>query len=126
MSESTRTAARGAAYWICYAVTLISAAVSVTFAIIAVIDGGLEATDALYATSRSIALVVLALVAPLFRSDAALLTVAVAMTIVQGIDTYIGALQGDVAKTVGPVVLCLATIVAATFLARSDRMRDRD
>ncbi|WP_157421715.1 hypothetical protein [Agromyces sp. Leaf222] len=126
MSETTRGSVRGAAFWICYAITLISALTSVTFAIIAVVDAGLDATDALYAASRSIALVVLALVAPLFRSDAALLAVAVAMTIVQGIDAFIGALQGDVGKTIGPVVLCLATIVAATFLARSDRTRDRD
>jgi hypothetical protein len=125
MSESTRTAARGAAFWICYAVTVISAGVSVTFAVLAVIDGGLEATNALYAASRSIALVVLVLVAPLFRSDDALLALAAAMTVVQGIDTFVGAVQGDVAKTVGPAVLCLVTIVAATFLARSDRVRGR-
>ncbi|MFC5788496.1 hypothetical protein EDM22_03415 [Agromyces tardus] len=125
MSESTRTAARGAAFWICYAVTVISAGVSVTFSVLAVVDGGLEATDALYAASRSTALVVLALVAPLFRSDDALLAIAAAMTIVQGIDTFVGAVQGDVAKTVGPAVLCLVTIVAATFLARSDRVRGR-
>ncbi|MET4158340.1 hypothetical protein [Agromyces sp. PvR057] len=126
MSESTRGSARGAAFWICYAITLISAAASVTFAIIAVVDAGADATNALYAASRSTALVVLALVAPLFRSDAALLAIAVAMTIVQGIDAFIGALQGDVALTIGPAVFCIATIVAATFLARSDRMRDRD
>lgn len=126
MGETTSGSVRGAAFWICYAITLISAATSVTFSTIAVVDGGLEATDALYAASRSIALVVLALVAPLFRSDAALLAVAVAMTVVQGIDTFVGAVQGDVAKTIGPLVLCLATIVAATFLARSDRSRNRD
>ena len=125
MDESTRTAARGAAFWICYAVVVISAGASVTFALIAVIDGGLDATDALYAAARSFALVVLALVAPLFRSDDALLAIAAAMTIVQGIDAFIGATQGDVAKTIGPAVLCLATIVAATFLARSDRVRGR-
>lgn len=123
MSESTTVAARGAAFWICYVVTIISAGVSVTYAALAVIDGGLEATDALYAASRSIALVVIALVAPLFRSDDALLAIAVVMTIVQGIDTFIGAVQGDAAKTVGPAVLCLVTIIAATFLARSDRVR---
>ena len=126
MSESTRTAARGAAFWICYAVTVISAGVSVTYSVLAVIDGGLEASDALYATSRSVALVVVALVAPMFRSDAGLLIIAVAMTIVQGIDSFIGAVQGDVAKTVGPAVLCIVTIVAATVLARSDRMRSVD
>ena len=126
MSETTRTAARGAAFWICYAVTVISAGVSVTYSVLAVIDGGLEASDALYATSRSVALVVMALVAPMFRSDAGLLIIAVAMTIVQGIDSFIGAVQGDVGKTVGPAVLCIVTIVAATFLARSDRMRSDD
>ena len=126
MSETTRTAARGAAYWICYAVVIFSAGVSVTYSVLAVIDGGLEDIDALYAASRSVALVVVALVSPMFRSSAALLVIAAAMTIVQGIDAFIGALQGDVLKTVGPAVLCLVTIVAATFLARSDRDRGSD
>ena len=121
-----RAATRGAAFWICYAVTVISAGVSVTYSVLAVIDGGLEASDALYATSRSVALVVLALVAPMFRSDAGLLAIAVAMTIVQGIDSFIGAVQGDVSKTIVPAVLCIVTIVAATFLARSNRMRSED
>jgi hypothetical protein len=126
MSASTRTNTRGAAFWICYTVTVISAITSISFAIVAVADGGIEDADALYAASRSTALVVLALVAPLFRSDAALLAIAVAMTIVQGIDAFIGAIQGDLAKTIGPAVLCIVTIVAATFLARSDRVRSED
>ncbi|GAA1526262.1 hypothetical protein GCM10009761_30300 [Agromyces terreus] len=119
---------RGAAFWICYAVTVISAVVSIAFAIAAVVDGGVAAdnADALYAASRSTALVVLVLVAPLFRSDAALLALAVAMTIVQGIDAFVGAVQGDLGKALGPAVLCLATIIAATFLARSDRIRSAD
>ncbi|SFR82882.1 hypothetical protein SAMN05428970_2691 [Agromyces sp. CF514] len=128
MSQSPTGRVRGAAFWICYAVTLISAITSITFAIIAVTEAGTgaEGANALYAASRSTALVVLALVAPLFRSDAALLAIAVAMTIVQGIDAFIGAIQGDLAKTIGPAVLCIVTIVAATFLARSDRMRSVD
>ncbi|MGI9822305.1 hypothetical protein [Agromyces sp. Marseille-Q5079] len=126
MSASTSASVRGAAFWICYAVTVISAITSIAFAVIAVTDAGLEDANALYAASRSTALVVLALVAPLFRSDAALLAIAVAMTIVQGIDAFIGALQGDLAKTLGPALLCVVTIVAATFLARSDRIRSQD
>ncbi|MFF2371504.1 hypothetical protein [Agromyces sp. NPDC058110] len=129
MSQSPTGRVRGAAFWICYAVTVISAVTSITFAIIAVTESGItgaEGANALYAASRSTALLVLALVAPLFRSDAALLAIAVAMTIVQGIDSFIGAIQGDLAKTIGPAVLCIVTIVAATFLARSDRMRSVD
>ncbi|UOE42966.1 hypothetical protein [Agromyces larvae] len=126
MTEPAR--ARGAAFWICYAITAVSAIVSVSFAVIAVVDGGVAAdnANALYAAARSIALVLVVLIAPIFRVDSALLVGAVAMTIVQGIDTFIGAVQGDLAKTVGPAVLCLATLIAATVLARSDRMRDRD
>ncbi|GAA1829633.1 hypothetical protein [Agromyces salentinus] len=126
MTASTSANVRGAAFWVCYAVTVISAVVSIAFSIGAVSDGGLEQVDALYAASRSTALVVLALVAPMFRSDAALLAIAVAMTIVQGIDAFIGAIEGDLLKTVAPAVLCLATIIAATFLARSDRVRSAD
>jgi len=128
MSASTSASVRGAAYWICYAVTVISAVVSITFAIIAVIDTGVDGADAdaLYAASRSTALVVLALVAPLFRADAALLAIAVAMTIVQGIDAFIGAVSGDLSRTLWAAVLCIVTIVAASFLARSDRYRSSD
>jgi hypothetical protein len=125
MSDATRTPARGAAFWICYAVVLVSAGVSVTYSIIAVVDGGIEDVDALYAASRSIALVVIALVAPLFRADDALLAIAAIMTIVQGIDAYVGVVQGDAVKTFGPAVLCLVTIVTASVLARSDRVRGR-
>jgi hypothetical protein len=128
MSASTSAPARGAAFWVCYAVTVISAVVSVTFAIIAVTEGGVDGdnANALYAASRSTALVVLVLVSPLFRSDAALLALAVAMTIVQGIDAFVGSIQGDLARTIWSVVLCLVTIIAATFLARSDRLRSAD
>lgn len=128
MSATTSAPVRGAAFWICYAITAVSAVIGVAYAIIAVTDGGVEAdnANALYAASRSVALVVLVLVAPLFRSDAALLALAVAMTIVQGLDAFVGAIQGDVAKTIGPAALCLVTIIAATFLARNDRIRSAD
>ncbi len=125
MSESTDAAARGAAFWICYVVTVLGTGVGVIFSIVAVIDGGLEDANALYAAGRSVALAVLALVSPLFRWDDALLAVAVALTIVQGIDTFIGGVQGDVVLTLVPAALCILTIVSATFLARSDRVRGR-
>ena len=124
MDESKRVA-RGAAFWICYVVTVISAGFGFTYAIGQVVATGLESADTLFLAARTIALLVVALVAPLFRSDDALLAIAVAMTIVQGIDTFVGAVQGDLVVSVGAAVLCLATIVAATFLARSDRVRGR-
>ena len=124
MSESTDASARGAAFWICYVVTVLGTGVGVIYSIVAVVVGGLEDANALYAAARSVALAVLALVSPLFRWDDALLAIAVALTIVHGIDTYVGAVQGDV-RTIVPAALCILTIVSATFLARSDRVRGR-
>ncbi|BDZ64212.1 hypothetical protein [Agromyces mangrovi Wang et al. 2018] len=114
---------RRAAYWICFAVVLLSASVSVWYSVTAVIAGGLEDADALYAASRSVAIVVVALIVPLFPADAALLAIAVVMVIVQGIDTFIGAVQGNTLVMVGAAVLCIVNIVTASFLARTDRVR---
>ncbi|GLI27636.1 hypothetical protein ARHIZOSPH14_18780 [Agromyces rhizosphaerae] len=114
---------RGAAYWICFAVVLLSASVSVWYSVTAVIAGGLEDADALYAASRSVAIVVVALIVPLFPADAALLAIAVVMVIVQGIDTFVGAVQGNTLVMVGAAVLCIVNIVTASFLARTDRVR---
>ncbi|WP_395245395.1 hypothetical protein ACGGZK_06190 [Agromyces sp. MMS24-K17] len=127
MTVTTKpVAARGAAFWICYSLTLVSAIVSVWYSVADVIAvGGFEEAGPWYAASRSVAIVVVALIAPLFRSDDALLAIAVVLTVVQGIDAFIGATQGDVVRTVVPAVLCLVTIVGATFLARSDRVRGR-
>ncbi|WP_350348784.1 hypothetical protein ABIQ69_02290 [Agromyces sp. G08B096] len=125
MTEPHRPAARGAAFWICYAVVVIGAGVSLAYSVSAIAGQGIDDPDALYAGARSVAIVVIALVAPLFRSDDALLAVAAVLTIVQGIDAFVGALQGDLVRTVVPLVLCLVTIVSATFLARSDRVRGR-
>lgn len=125
MDESKRAAARGAAFWICYVVTVMSAGFGFIYAIGRVVSTGLESADTLYLAARTIALLVVALVAPLFRWDDALLAIAVAMTIVQGIDTFVGAVRGDLVVSVGAAVLCLLTIVTATFLARSDRVRGR-
>ncbi|WP_353807778.1 hypothetical protein [Agromyces sp. SYSU T00194] len=114
---------RGAAYWICFAVILLSSAISTWGSVDLVIAGGLEDATALFLASRSIAILVVALVVPLFPADAALLALAVVTVIVQGIDTFIGAVQGDVLITVGAAMLCLLSIVTATFLARTDRVR---
>mgnify|MGYP000743055785 CR=1 FL=1 len=102
---------------------LLSASVSVWYSVTAVIAGGLEDADALYAASRSVAIVVVALIVPLFPADAALLAIAVVMVIVQGIDTFIGAVQGNTLVMVGAAVLCIVNIVTASFLARTDRVR---
>lgn len=125
MTASTPAAARrGAAFWICYVVTVISAGFGVAYAIVR-LGSGVDSVDTLYLAARATALIVIVLVTPLFRSDDGLLALAAVMTIVQGIDTFIGAIRGDLPVTIVAAALCLATIVAATFLARSDRVRGR-
>ncbi|WP_394553278.1 hypothetical protein ACDF64_02750 [Agromyces sp. MMS24-JH15] len=126
MTETKAVAARGAAFWICYALVLIGAIVSVWYTIADVVAvGGFEQAGPWYAASRSVAIVVVAMIAPLFRSDDALLAVAVVLTIVQGIDAFVSATQGDTVRTIASAAFCLVTIIGATFLARSDRVRGR-
>ncbi|MWB98609.1 hypothetical protein [Agromyces seonyuensis] len=116
---------RAAAYWICWLVVLLAAGLSLVLSIVQVVNDGIGNEDALYAASRSTALLVVAAIAPLFRADEALLAIAVALTIVHGLDAYVGTTQGSVLLTVLPIGLCLATLISATFLARSDRVRGR-
>ncbi|WP_127794573.1 hypothetical protein [Agromyces sp. LHK192] len=125
MSESKKPAARGAAFWICYAVVAIAALTGVAHTAGAIAAQGLGEEDALFGIARSIAILVLALIAPLFRSDDALLGAAVVLTIVLAIDAFVGAMNGLLWLTVWSAVLCLGTVIAATFLARSDRIRGR-
>lgn len=106
-------------YWVCYGVTATSAAVSLGYSLAAVRAGGLAASNALYATSRSVALAALVISVPRWRSDRVLLAAAGAMTVVQALDAVVGLTADDPVKVAGPAGTAAATAVTAILYARS-------
>jgi hypothetical protein len=107
------------AFWICAGVTVASAFVSLGFSAAAVVTAHDRArANAMYALSRSVALAGVSLV-PLFsQTRSSLLTIALAMVIVQALDAVVGATIHDRMKTVGPASLGMFNLVAlAWFLA---------
>lgn len=107
------------AFWICAAVTAISAAVSFGYSV-----AGLRGSDpgsrtpSQYAVARSLALVVVAAIAPFTGSVAFLTAVAVAaaMVIVQAADAVVGALRGDRFRTFGPAATAAGNLGALVWL----------
>src|SRR5260370_39073831 len=76
----------------CAELTLLSAAVSAVFSLVALFGPGSVDTFARYAASRSVALLLAVLIAICIRSRRALAVVGIAMTAVQAFDGVIGAL----------------------------------
>jgi hypothetical protein len=104
------------AFWVCAGVTTASAFVSLGFSVAAGVSAHDEArTTALYALSRSVALAVVSLV-PLFsQTRSSLLTIALAMVIVQALDAVVGATIHDRTKTFGPAALGMLNLVALVW-----------
>jgi len=107
------------AFWTCSGVTGASAFVSLGFSVAAVLSGRHEAqTNAMYALSRSVALAAVSLVPPISQTRSSLLTIALAMIVVQALDTVVGSTIRDRMKMLGPVSLGALNLVALVwFLA---------
>jgi hypothetical protein len=113
-------AERNRAFWICAAITSLNALVSAGFSVAHLLAP--SCTDvALYAASRSLALLVVVLGLVWFRSRSGLVSLAVTMALVQSLDTLIGAQAHDPARTFGPLVFAVATFASAATLLRSIR-----
>jgi uncharacterized membrane protein len=69
----------------------------------------------MYALSRSLALAVASLVPLLSQTRSSLLTVALAMVIVQALDAVVGATMHDRMKTFGPASLGMLNLVALVW-----------
>jgi hypothetical protein len=105
------------AYWVCAAVSLVSAGVSFGFSLAALRErAGAEQTASLYAFSRSTALLAVAVISLFTGSALFVIAVAVAMVIVQAFDAAVGFTQKDRMKTVGPVVVGAVNLVALAWL----------
>ncbi len=105
------------AFWICSIITLISAAVSFGFSV-AGLRGAKDGatTPSMYALARSVALLVVATVAPFTGSVAFVAAITLAMVIVQGADAVIGTRIRDRVKTFGPAGTAVAGLVALVWM----------
>ena len=104
------------AFWICAGVTAASAFVSLGFSSAAVPSARHEArTLAMYALSRSVALAAVSVVPLIAQTRSSLLTIALAMVVVQALDAIVGGIVRDRMKTFGPVSLGAANLVALVW-----------
>ena len=108
-------------FWTCTIITTISALVSGGFSVAGLLGPSGGDRFALYAASRSIALLMGVLCSMAFRSREAVASLALVMTLVQGFDGIIGVLAHDAAKTYGPFAFALANFVALSWLLRSGK-----
>jgi acyl-coenzyme A synthetase/AMP-(fatty) acid ligase len=100
----------------CAAITVISSVVSLGFSL-AAIRGviGDARTLALYATVRSVALLLISIVAA-FIHPQWLVAAAMAMIIVQAGDAWVGTTIRDAMKTYGPAATASANLLALVWL----------
>ncbi len=104
----------------CAMVTMTSAIVSLGFSIVALRSVSGEArTLALYASARSLALVIVSILAFPVGATAWLEAVAWCMIIVQACDAAVGITIGDRLKTFGPAATALLNLAALTWLLSS-------
>jgi hypothetical protein len=104
------------AFWVCVGVTAASAFVSLGFSRAAVLAVRYQArTNALYVLSRSVALVAVSLVPLISQTRSSLLTIALAMVIVQALDAVVGGIVRDRMKTFGPASLGAVNLVALVW-----------
>ena len=104
-------------------ITLLSAFVGMFFAVrsIRLAERSEERTAALYTASRSVALFAVAVV-PVFGHFAEwAIAIAMAMTIVQGLDALIGIRQRRMASILGPATLGVLNLVTILLFATVPR-----
>jgi hypothetical protein len=109
---------------VCASITAISALVSAGFSAAGLIGPSGSDTFAQYAASRSIALLIAALICVALKSRKGLAALALVMILVQGLDGFIGAFAHDPAKTYGPFVFALANAAALAWLLRAPDVSD--
>jgi hypothetical protein len=106
-----------AAFWVCAAITAVSALVSLGYSIAALTGSDTPGrTNSMYATARSLALAVAAVTVLFVRSDSFLEAIALAMVVVQAGDAFIGVQIHDRLKTIGPALTALMNAIALIWL----------
>jgi len=106
------------AFWPCAIITAMSALVSASFSIAALLGQGKGDLSAMYALSRSISLLLVVPITIWFRSRFGLAVIALTMALVQLFDTVVGVHIHDSGKTYGPLAFALATFASIAALLR--------
>lgn len=102
-----------AGFWVCAAITTVSAFVSLGYSVVALRGAtGAAATNAMYAFTRSTALAAAVTMVLITQSPSWLRAVALTMVLVQAGDAVIGARLRDRLKTVGPALTATANLMA--------------
>lgn len=105
------------AFWVCAAITAISATVSLGYSIAGLASAAEPGrTPSMYALARSVALTVVAVAAFFVGSVPFLAAVAIAMVVVQAADAVIGGLIHDRLKTIGPAATAAAHLAVLVWL----------
>jgi hypothetical protein len=112
-------------FWTCAIITTISALVSATFSVVALLTPSGNDSLARYAASRSIALLIAVLFCLGVRLREGIAVLALVMSLVQGFDGIIGILANDPAKTYGPFVFALVNFVGLVWLLRPQKGSER-
>jgi hypothetical protein len=107
------------AFWICAAITAISAVVSASFSVAGLLGPGIHDTFARYAASRSLAIPLVVLIFLAFRSRGGIAALGLTMSLIQSFDAVIGVLSHDASKTYGPLFLALIGFISVAFSLRS-------
>jgi hypothetical protein len=117
----TQKIAGGKAFWTCAGFTLVSALVGATFSVLSlrVIGTGHQHEYALYAASRSVALVLTIIFVMLRRSWRGVVTMAVAMTIVQVFDSVVGYLLHEPSEIYGPALFAIINAALLVWMSRA-------
>jgi addiction module HigA family antidote len=99
----THTQLSARAFWICAIITVVSAVVSASFSVTALIGAARQDQYAMYAASRSVALLLASLACIGVRSRHGVMALALTMGLVQALDALIGLVGHNLAKTYGPL-----------------------
>lgn len=108
------------AFWICAALTVVSALVSTGYAVTSVQSATKESKlPSMYALARSMAILVAALIGLVSFSTDYVTAIALVMIIVQALDTVVGVRIRDTFKTVGPAITAAANAAALIWMLTS-------
>jgi hypothetical protein len=100
--------------------------VSAGFSVAGLLGPGRDDSFARYAASRSVALLLTALIAIGIRSRMAIAFLGIAMTLVQAFDGVFGALAHDPSKTYGPFAFAVLNALAVGWLLREQASRPNE
>jgi hypothetical protein len=103
-------------YWICFAISCLSALISLGYSMAALRGRGRSDVYRQYAGSRSVAVAGAVVAAAFVRSRDLMLVLAFATALMQGLDALVGLDTGERAKVLGPAAVSVLTLVAAVLL----------